>query len=52
MIWEDINVSEGKERSIDYDIEWIKLIEEAKKLGIEVEEIRKFLHDQVRSKQL
>lgn len=35
-------MSEGKEQSIEYDIEWIKLIKEAKNLGIEMEEIRDF----------
>ncbi|WP_338451205.1 anti-repressor SinI family protein [Niallia oryzisoli] len=35
-------MSEGKEQSIEYDIEWIELITEAKNLGIEMEEIRNF----------
>ncbi|WP_234978430.1 anti-repressor SinI family protein [Bacillus tuaregi] len=39
-------MSEGKEQSIEYDIEWLQLITEAKNLGIEIEEIRAFLNNQ------
>lgn len=40
-------MSEGKEQNIKYDIEWIQLMKEAKNLGIDIEEIRAFLHDRI-----
>ncbi|KAA9031192.1 anti-repressor SinI family protein [Niallia endozanthoxylica] len=40
-------MSEGKEQNTKYDIEWIQLMTEAKSLGIDIEEIRDFLHNQI-----
>lgn len=38
-------VIEVKANTAGLDSEWMRLILEAKKLGIELEEIRKFLHN-------